>query len=238
MTTSFNKIIALTLPASIPIAVAYIQGYWGSFDISPYSTITLMELVGYAIPIIFSQFIALTLLFSINFMDFVNIYNKSKTSKVRFIGDLLLILLFVLMFMDNLIYILIFGSVLIHQVTYKFILKHDFKQLSLISNLDKGLIYMVFILTISSYFYGSYKAQNILKNENNSAEIKMDSDIINVKIIGKVGENYYYIFNNQIISKPSNLIEQIKYEKIVKYEQNIFHKLGTRFYNWLKNLID
>lgn len=198
------------------VAVAYLQGYWGYYDLLIFPYLSFNEMVAYAAAPLFGFLLAL---FGGMIFGALNAITKEqkRSSKFRDVVDVFLfgavsVLLIYLNRSEKWLFVplaLIF-LISIHLLDCEEIrarIKDSPKQFL------TGLI--IIYLVVGSFGYGRTKAQDLAQNKIPNVQATVDGSLVKTRLIGKISGYYFFLgMDGRVSQHPESTIKLIVYEKI------------------------
>jgi hypothetical protein len=206
-----KEFLTLAPFAALAIAVVYLQGYWGRFDVLAFPYLSFQELLAYSTVPLFGYLFFGLVGVALGLLDSRKSQNKWS---MRITTLLFVILCATLIYFDRPEKWLIAPMVAFGLIAHP-LLKNP--RMSLLIDKDPVLFLVSFVMClilIGIFGWGRSEAAKVIKTEEPNVRLILDSNTETGKLLGKLG-SYYFLLNasNAVIQLPEKAIQRIEYIK-------------------------
>ena len=197
--------------AALAIAVAYLQGYWGRFEVLAFPYLSFQELLAYSTVPFFGF-----LLFCIVGV-FIGVLDSDKPTnkwRIRLWTSLFVIVSAAMIYFNRPEKWFVVPMILIALVGPRIMRHPKIRAVRDKSPVLVLVLYLMVILLIGTFGWGKTEADRRIKDESHSVRLTLDSGTETGKLLGKLG-GYYFLLNasNSVVQLPEKAIQRIEYIK-------------------------
>jgi len=216
MTERIKLLLTLAPIVALVVAVAYLQGYWGYFNIMVFPYLSFNEMLAYSAVPLFG-FLLTTVLGML--WGFLNAETRTarQTNIIREVLDALILggLCVSLIYFDRpekwwIVPIAILGFIIPYFIGMPQV-RDRIKEAP-----SAYIAFIIALFLISGTFgWGRSVAQRLLQTKEPNVQVMIDNNQIKARLLGKVN-NYYFLLGDdgKITQYPESAVKRITYEKI------------------------
>ncbi len=214
-----KEILAVAPFVALAIAISYLQGYWGTFEVLAFPYLSFQELLAYsAAPLFgFVLFVLAGVLFGV-----VNSISRRGKGKNKWIvrtedaGMICIVILLIYLDMPEkwlFAPLVVFGLVLPHLLRMQvFVVAQQTNPRLVLSTL------LMVLLLFGSFGYGRTQAERLIQRSEPNVQLNIDSRNEVGKLIGKLGTYYFFLSSaGKVNVLPEQSIKRIEYRKELKH---------------------
>ena len=213
-----KEILALAPFIAIAIAISYLQGYWGAFEILAFPYLSFQELLAYSTAPLFG-FVFFSLVGAL--LGVISSIAQRGQAKnkwvVRFENAGFLSICALLIYLDlpeKWLVAPIVAFVLIVPDVLRISAFESARQTN--PHLVLSALLIVFLL-LESFGYGRTQAERLIQKAEPNVQLTLESGTETGKLIGKLGSYYFFLnASSKVNVLPEQSIKRIEYRKELK----------------------
>ncbi|MDO8990587.1 MAG: hypothetical protein Q7U91_13255 [Sideroxyarcus sp.] len=213
-----KSIFAIAPIVALIVAVAYLQGYWGYYDLLIFPYLSFNEMVAYAAAPLFGFLFAFFVGMLFGTINAFNAFSKDRkvSSKLRDWLDLLAFAaISALLLYFNRPEKWVFVPLGLTFLLTLHVLENEFLRVQIKESPKQFVIILITTyLLCGSFGFGRMKAQALAQGKEPNIQATVDGTPIRTRLIGKIDSFYFFLgMDGKVSQHPESAIKLIVYEK-------------------------
>lgn len=203
---------------ALVMAIAYLQGYWGYYDILIFPYLSSSELIAYAAAPLFGFLVSASIGVFLGAIN-ATTNDRKPSSKLR---DTLEIIIFIgisvlLIYIDHHLKWIFVPLVVLCFISARILNNEAIRDRVKESPHYYLLTVATLFLVIGSFGYGRSKAQELAETSVHNIQVVIDEKCEKTRFLGKISSYYFFLdLDGKVRQHPESAIKKITYEKLFK----------------------